>query len=414
MEFAQSCVGVLGLLGLAWAIGENRRSVDLKGVAVGLAVQLVLTAILLKAPWAKAFFQGTGDAVEALQRATQVGTSFVFGYLGGGPLPFEETRPGSAFVFAFRALPLIMVISALTALLTYWGVLPWIVRGFSYLLERSLKIGGAVGLSTSANIVVGMVEAPLFIRPYVSRLSRSELFIVMVGGMAGTAGTVLALYASILAPLVPGAAGHLIAASVLTAPTAIIIARIMVPATGPETSGSFVPHPDAASAIDAVTKGTSDGIALLINVIAMLVVLVALVALLNECLSLLPDLFGAPVTLQRLCAPLFMPIAWMIGVPWSEVGIAGSLLGTKTVLNELLAYLEMMQTPREALSDRSRLLMAYALCGFANFGGLGIMLGGLVAMAPERRAEIVGLGGRSLLAGMLATCLAAAIVGFFT
>lgn len=413
MEFAQSCVGVLGLLGLAWAIGENRRSVDLKGVAVGLLVQLVLTAILLKAPWAKAFFQGAGDAVEALQRATQVGTSFVFGYLGGGPLPFEETRPGSAFVFAFRALPLIMVISALTALLTYWGVLPWIVRGFSALLERSMKIGGAVGLSSSANIFVGMVEAPLFIRPYISRLSRSELFIVMVGGMAGTAGTVLALYASILAPLVPGAAGHLIAASVLTAPTAIIISRIMVPAMGPETSGQFVPHPDADSAIDAITKGTSDGIALLINVIGMLVVLVALVALLNECLSLLPNIAGGPVTLQRICSPLFMPVAWMIGVPWSEAGAAGALLGTKTVLNELLAYLEMMQAPREALSDRSRLLMAYALCGFANFGGLGIMLGGLVAMAPERRAEIVGLGGRSLLAGMLATCLAAAMVGLF-
>lgn len=413
MEFAQSCVGVLGLLGLAWSIGENRRSVDLKGIAVGLLFQLVLTAILLKAPWAKAFFQGAGDAVEALQRATQVGTSFVFGYLGGGPLPFEETRPGSAFVFAFRALPLIMVISALTALLTYWGVLPWIVRGFSKLLERSMKVGGAVGLSTSANIFVGMVEAPLFIRPYISRLSRSELFIVMVGGMAGTAGTVLALYASILAPLVPGAAGHLIAASVLTAPTAIIISRIMVPAMGSETSGSFVPHPDADSAIDAITKGTSDGIALLINVIGMLVVLVALVALLNECLSLLPNIAGGPITLQRIASPLFTPVAWMIGVPWSEAGTAGALLGTKTVLNELLAYLEMMQAPREALSDRSRLLMAYALCGFANFGGLGIMLGGLVAMAPERRAEIVGLGGRSLLAGMLATCLAAAVVGLF-
>lgn len=413
MEFAQSCVGVLGLLGLAWSIGENRRSVDLKGIAIGLVVQVVLTAVLLKAPWAKAFFQGAGDAVEALQRATQVGTSFVFGYLGGGPLPFEETRPGSAFVFAFRALPLIMVISALTALLTYWGVLPWIVRGFSKLLERSMKIGGAVGLSTSANIFVGMVEAPLFIRPYISRLSRSELFTVMVGGMAGTAGTVLALYASILAPLVPGAAGHLIAASVLTAPTAIIISRIMVPAMGSETSGSFVPHPDADSAIDAITKGTSDGIALLINVIGMLVVLVALVALLNECLSLLPNIAGGPITLQRIVSPLFTPVAWMIGVPWSEAGTAGALLGTKTVLNELLAYLEMMEAPREALSDRSRLLMAYALCGFANFGGLGIMLGGLVAMAPERRAEIVGLGGRSLLAGMLATCLAAAVVGLF-
>ncbi|MFY7961504.1 MAG: Na+ dependent nucleoside transporter N-terminal domain-containing protein, partial [Elsteraceae bacterium] len=259
MEFAQSCVGVLGLLALAWAIGENRRSVDLRGIAIGLAIQVALTAILLKAPWAKAFFQGAGDAVEALQRATQVGTSFVFGYLGGGPLPFEETRPGSAFVFAFRALPLIMVISALTALLTYWRVLPWIVRAFSSLLERSMKIGGAVGLSTSANIFVGMVEAPLFIRPYISKLSRSELFMVMVGGMAGTAGTVLALYASILSPLVPGAAGHLIAASVLTAPTAIIISRIMIPATGPETSGRFVPHPDADSAIDAITKGTSDG-----------------------------------------------------------------------------------------------------------------------------------------------------------
>lgn len=413
MEIAQACFGMMGLLALAWILGENRRQVDLRGVAVGIALQIALTALLLKAPWAKLFFQGAGDAVEALQRATQVGTSFVFGYLGGGALPFEETRPGSAFIFAFRALPLILVISALTALLTYWGVLPKLVRGFSWLLERTMKVGGAVGLSTAANIFVGMVEAPLFIRPYISKLSRSELFIVMVGGMAGTAGTVLALYAAILSPMVSGAAGHLIAASVLTAPTAIIISRIMVPASGPETSGDFVPHPDADSAIDAITKGTADGIALLINVIGMLVVLVALVALFNECLSLLPDVYGAPITLQRVCGPLFTPIAWMVGVPWSEAAVAGSLLGTKTVLNELLAYIQMTETPREALSDRSRLLMAYALCGFANFGGLGIMLGGLVSMAPERRAEIVGLGGRSLLAGMLATCLAAATVGLF-
>ncbi len=413
MELAQSCIGAIGLLSLAWLFGENRRQVDLRAAFIGIALQLALTALLLKAPWAKLFFQGAGDAVEALQRATQVGTSFVFGYLGGGPLPFEEISPGSSFVFAFRALPLILVISALTSLLTYWRVLPWIVQAFSWLLERSLKIGGAVGLSTSANIFVGMVEAPLFIRPYISKLSRSELFIVMVGGMAGTAGTVLALYASILSPLVPGAAGHLIAASVLTAPTAIIISRIMVPATGNETSGQFIPHPDAASAIDAITKGTAEGISLLINVVAMLVVLVALVALLNESLSLLPHLFGAPLTLQRITGPLFTPVAWMIGVPWSEASHAGSLLATKTVLNEMLAYIDMMKAPKETLSDRSRLLMAYALCGFANFGGLGIMLGGLVAMAPERRAEIVGLGGRSLIAGMLATCLAASIVGVF-
>jgi CNT family concentrative nucleoside transporter len=297
--------------------------------------------------------------------------------------------------------------------LTYWRVLPWLVRGFSTLLERSFKIGGAVGLSTSANIFVGMVEAPLFIRPYISKLSRSELFIVMVGGMAGTAGTVLALYASFLSPMIPGAAGHLIAASVLTAPAAIIISRIMIPAMGPETSGSFTPHPEADSAIDAITKGTADGIALLINVVGMLLVLVALVALVNECLSLLPHIGGAPLTLQRASGALFMPVAWMIGVPWSETANAGALLGTKTVLNELLAYLDMMQMSKEALSDRSRLLMTYALCGFANFGGLGIMLGGLVAMAPERRAEIVGMGGRSLFAGMLATCLTAAIVGLF-
>jgi len=413
MDLAHSCLGVVGLLGLAWIFSEDRRRVDVRAIGIGLALQLALTALLLKAPWAQLFFQGAGAAVDALQRATRVGSSFVFGYLGGGPTPFEEIRPGAGFILAFQALPLILVISALTALLTYWGVLPRIVRGFSWVLERGLKIGGAVGLSTSANIFVGMVEAPLFIRPYIVKLSRSELFIVMVGGLAGTAGTVLALYASILSPLVPGAAGHLIAASVLTAPTAIIIARIMVPAVGQETSGQFIPHPDAASAIDAVTKGAADGIALLINVVGVLVVLVALVALLNEGLSILPDVFGAPLTLQRLVAPLFAPVAWMIGVPWAEAATAGALLGTKTVLNELLAYLEMMRLPAESLSDRSRLLMAYALCGFANFGGLGIMLGGLVAMAPERRAEIVGLGGKSLLAGMLATCLAAAMVGLF-
>jgi len=303
--------------------------------------------------------------------------------------------------------------SVLTTLLYYWGILPPVVRGFARVLERTLGVGGAVGLSAAANVFVGMVEAPLMIRPYIAQLSRSELFLVMSGGMATIAGTMLVLYATILGSVVPDAAGHFITASVMGAPAAILMAGIMVPEKeGRRTGGSLgTDEPVAASAMDAVVKGTTSGLALLLNVVAMLIVLVALVHLANLILGLLPQVGGEAITLERMLGYAMAPVCWLMGVPWAEAVTAGSLMGVKTILNEFLAYLRMAALPAEALSPRSERIMLYALCGFANFGSLGILIGGLATMAPSRRDEVVSLGLKSIVAGTLATCLLGAVVG---
>ncbi len=402
----QSLFGLFALSALAWLLSEQRSAVSWRVVVVGLAMQIVLALLLLKLPLFKEVFLVLNRALLSLQTATEAGASFVFGYLGGGDLPFDEKSPGSSFILAFKALPLVLVISALSALLFYWRILPLVVRGFSWVLEKTLGVGGALGLGAAANIFVGMVEAPLFIRPYITQLSRSELFAVMTVGMATIAGTVMVLYASILSQVMPDAMGHMLTASLISAPAAIMVARVLVPETGTGTGGRLEPPQQASSTMDAITHGTLDGLKLLLNIIAMLLVLVALVSLVNQILGL----FGA-VTLQQILGWIMAPVVWLLGVPWSEAVTAGALMGTKTILNEFIAYLEMSQLPEDALSDRSRLIMTYALCGFANFGSLGIMLGGLSTMAPERRKEIVALGPKSILAGTLATCLTGAVVG---
>lgn len=409
----QSAVGVLALVGLAWAMSERRSAVSLKRVAAGLCFTVLLALVCLRVPPVRAAFAAANMPVEAIAAATRAGTAFVFGYLGGGRLPFDPKTPGSEFILAFQALPVVLVMSVLTTLLFYWRILPPIVRGFSWALERTLGVGGAVGLSSAANVFVGMVEAPLFIRPYLASLTRGELFIVMTGGMASIAGTVLVLYATILAPALPDAAGHIIIASVLSAPAAILMAQVMVPEDdGARTAGALVrAEPVAQSSMDAIVKGTAVGLQLLLNIVAMLIVLVALVHLVNAALSLLPAAGGEPITLQRMLGYLMAPVCWLMGLPWQEALTGGELMGLKTILNEFVAYLRLAELPADALSERSRLILVYAMCGFANFGSLGIMIAGLTVMAPERRDEIVGLGLKSIVSGTLATCLTGAIVG---
>jgi len=391
--------GMIGLMALAWIAGEARRAVPWRSVLAGLALQLVLALICLKLTLVKDAFLRLNDALLVLEHATEAGTSLVFGYLGGGEAPFAVTDRNATFILAFRALPIVLVISALSALLFYWRVLPLVVRALSWLLRKSMGIGGVVGLSTAANVFVGMVEAPLLVRPYLARVSRGELFAIMTGGMASIAGTVLFLYASILGPILPDAVAHLLIASILSAPAALAVAFVMVPPEGAATGGEVELRSEATGSMDAVTRGTLDGAQLLLNIVAMLVVFVALVALVNAMI--------APYSLQGLLGVLLAPLAWLAGVPWAEAQAAGALLGTKTVLNELVAYIDLA---RGGLSERTRVLMTYALCGFANFGSLGIMIGGMGTMCPERRAEIVSLGMKSIVAGTLATCLTAASV----
>jgi CNT family concentrative nucleoside transporter len=407
----QSIAGLVVFACIAWLISENRTKVSIKIVVAGIAIQLAVGFILLKLPVFRDFFISLNRLVLSLEESTAAGTSMVFGYLGGGDLPFAEKFPGASFILAFRALPLILVISALSALLFYWKILPIVVQAFSWSLQKTMGLGGAEGLGVSANIFVGMVESPLFIRPYLKDMTRSELFTLMTTGMATIAGTVMVLYASILSNVIPDIMGHILTASIISVPAAITISKIMIPETGQLTSGEMTAPETALSAMDAITKGTIQGVKLLINIIAMLIVLVALVHLVNLILGLLPEIGGQPVTLQRLLGILMAPVAWLMGVPWEEAPVAGSLMGTKTILNELLAYLDMSRLAKGALSHKSMVIMTYAMCGFANPGSLGIMIGGMGTMAPERRDEIVALGFRSIVAGTLATCMTGAVVG---
>jgi CNT family concentrative nucleoside transporter len=351
-------------------------------------------------------------AVDALQTATDTGTSFVFGYLGGGALPFAETHPGASFILAFKVLPLVLVISALSGLLVHWGVLQRIMGAFAWLLRGTLGVGGALSLGAAVHVFVGMVEAPLLIRPWLGRMSRGEIFALMSCGMAGIAGTVMVIYAAILGPVIPDALGAILSAAIISTPAALAVAAIMIPfdAAPDDESKLVLPHAPSG-ALDAIVRGTADGVAPLVGIATVLIVAVTLVALINMALGQLPDVLGSAITLERIASLPFRPVTWLIGVPWEETGAAATLMGTKTILNEFVAYLHLAALPPEALSVKSRLIMTYALCGFANLGSVGILVGGMGAMVPERRSEITALGMRSLLSGTIATCLSGAWAG---
>jgi CNT family concentrative nucleoside transporter len=416
LPILQSLFGILIMPLAVWATGEGRSLAPrqvMTTITAGITLQAAIAILFLKVPLASVLIDAATGVIGALQRATNAGTSLVFGYLGGAPAPFEVTRPAHGFILAFQALPLILLMSALSRLLYYWGILQRLVAALARLLQRTFRIGGPLGLAAAANVLVGMVESPLLIRPYLRDMSRGALFATMAVGMATIAGTVMVVYASLLEPHVPGAAGHLLAASLMNVPAALMLSRLALPegfAAGP--ASAHIALDDAPrSAMDAVVQGTADGVRLLAAVAAMLIVMVALVALANEGLGSLSGLTGVRLTLQQILGWLCAPLALLLGIPWSEAGTAGALIGQKIVLNEFLAYLDLAKLDAAALSPRSRLIITYALCGFANLGSLGIMVGGLIAMAPERRADIVALGGRSLLVGALASLLSAAVVG---
>lgn len=406
--------GLAGLMLIAWFLSENRWRVPLRVVFAGVALQMGLALLFTKFPPATKIFLLLNDGVTALQKATDTGTALVFGYLGSGPAPFVATHPEASFVLAFRAFPLVLVISAIASLLLYWGILQRIVSALAFALRQTLGIGGALALGGAVHIFVGMVEAPLLVRPYLKTMSRGELFALMSCGMAGIAGTMMVIYAALLGTVIPDALGQILIASVISTPAALAVAALMVP---------FVPDPDEAgelsisdppqSAMEAIVRGTTDGIGIVATIIAMLIVLVALVSLVNLALALLPHT-GDPLTLQQIFAYAFWPLLWLVGIPVGELWTASLLMGTKTVLNEFVAYLNLSKLPSEALSPRSRLMMTYALCGFANFGSLGILVGGMAAMAPERKDDIISLGARSILSGTLATMMSATIVGMIS
>jgi concentrative nucleoside transporter, CNT family len=407
-----AALGELALLLLAWLLSEDRWRVPWRTVIAGVALQVALAVLLLDFPPAVAVVMLANRAAHALERATEAGTGFVFGYLGGGPLPFTETTQGASFILAFKALPLVLVISALASLLFYWGVLQRVTGAFAWLLRRWMGIGGALALGAAVHVFVGMVEAPLLVRPYLARMQRGELFALMTCGMAGVAGTVMVIYAEFLAKLIPDALGQILIASVISTPAGLAVAALMVPFTPVEAAEErLVLNDPSVSSIDALVKGTADGIPVLVGIVATLVVTIAMVALVNTALGLLPHWGNEVLTLQRMFAWLFTPVMWMIGVPWQEAGAAAVLMGTKTVLNEFVAYLTFARLPIDAFTPHTRLILTYALCGFANFGSAGIMIGGIGMMIPNRRAEVAQLGMRSIISGTLATCMSGAVAG---
>jgi CNT family concentrative nucleoside transporter len=411
-EVRHAAIGLGSLLLLAYLCSEDRRRIRWRTVVSGVGLQIAFALLLIGVPRTDRAMFWLNDAANALQTATLAGTQFVFGYLGGGAPAFAETHPGASFILAFQALPLVLTISALASLLFHWGILQRVTAAFAWLLRRSMGISGSLALGAAVHVFVGMVEAPLLVRPYLARMQRGELFALMTCGMAGVAGTVMVIYASFLAPVVPNALGNILIASIISTPAGLAVAALMVPFDGADRQdGRLVIEDPPHSSLDAVVKGTMDGLPIFAAIIAMLLVTVALVTLANMALGLLPDWDGAAITLQRLFALPFRPVLWLIGVPWAETGTASMLMATKTVLNEFVAYLNFSQLPPETFSPRSRMVLTYALCGFANFGSLGIMIGGMGAMVPARRAEIVELGLRTILSGTLATCMSGAVAG---
>jgi CNT family concentrative nucleoside transporter len=405
----QAILGIAVLVGLAWLLSEGRTAVQWRTVGVGLLLQLLLGFVLLRIPAVSETLLLLNHVVHAIEQATTTGAGFIFGYLSGGSAPFEVTVEGAVYLFAFRVLPQIIVFSVLVALFWYWRILPVVIRGFGAVLRRAMNLGGAIGTAAASSVFLGMVETPLVVRAYLAGFSRSELFTLMTCGMSTVAGSIMVLYASVLGSVVPGALGHILIASVINVIGAIFISRIMIPPQA-VSDADLAPEGLAYSSnMDAITRGTSDGLRLAVNVGAMVLVLVSLVALVNLMLSALV-LFDAPLTLERMMGWVFSPVAWLIGIPWSEAQVAGALLGTKLILNELVAYLQLAALPADTLGATSELVMTYALCGFANFGSLGIMLGGLNTLVPERREELLSVAPKTLISGTIVTCNTGAIV----
>jgi len=408
----QSLLGLAVIVGVCWAISEDRRRFPWRLTVGAIAVQAALVLALFAIPGSQGVLAAVTGAVDGLAVATNQGTRFVFGYLAGGDQPYAVNNQGALFTFAFQVLPLILVISALSALLWHWKVLKWLTYGFGLLFQRTMGLGGASALAVAANIFLGMIESPIVIRAYLDKLTRSEIFLMMVVGLATVAGSTMVAYAAILGPVMSNAAGHVLVASIVSAPAGILLARIIIPET-PGQGGAHADYRSALqydSAIDAIVKGTADGLMVVLNISAVLIVFVALVALVNIMIGGF-WLFGEPVTVERLLGWAFMPVAWLTGVEWSEAGKAGWLLGVKLTLTEFVAFIELGKVPAGEMSERTRMIMTYALCGFANIGSVGITVTGLSVLMPERREEVLGMVWKALFGGFLATLMTAAVVG---
>lgn len=410
-ESVRALAGMALFIAICWLISEARRRFPWRAVAVGLSVQVALALLLTQVPAVTSFFAGIAHVVDAVQSATQAGTMFMFGYLGGGEPPFRVEPGASTFIFALQALPAILLVGALAALLWHWRILIWVVRGSAWLFGRLFGVSGPVGVATSACIFLGMVEAPMLVRPYLARLTRAELFIIMVDGLSVIGGSMMILLGTLLEAKVPNAFSHLLIGSLIATPMAITLARVIIPAP---TDGP-PPEPMALdthyrSSLEALTTGTLQAVRMAVNITALLIVFVSLIALVNKGLAMLSP-GEVPLTLSMILGKLLAPVAWLMGVPLADVEPAAALLGTKLITNEVVAYTDMMALPPGELQPKTMLMMTYALCSFGNIGSVAILIGSLSSMAPEKVGEVVQLGFKALLAAFLTTCMTGALMG---
>ncbi len=408
----QIFIGFIGLVALAIPFSDNFKTINYRYVLYGILAQIILAVILLKLPFVVSFFEILGNGVVILQQATQEGANFVFGYP-----PTDSSTPYRSLLetFAFGVLPYIIVMACISAILWYWGVLPFIVNLISRACQKLFNIGGPVGLGAAANIFVGQVEAPLLIRPYVSKLSNKELLILMTAGMATVAGSVMVALIAILESsfINQNLIQHFITASVLSVPAAIMYANIMIPSnTITDFDENKVPKV-YNSTMDAVTRGSSDGASIAFSVGTILIAVIALVFIANSILGFISSQFGFDLSIEIILGYLFAPIAWLMGIPWDEAIIAGELLGIKTTLNEFVAYPGLAALGDGELSERSKLITFYSLCGFANLSSVGILISGITAMAPERKDDLIKVSLKALVGATLASCMTGLIVGIF-
>lgn len=394
---------------IAFLLSSGKKEVDGRFCLMSLILLIAMGYLIHKTPYVKEAFLSLSHGIQQIKVATLEGTKFIFGYLGGGPCPFETTDPGACFIFAFQALPMIIVISALSMLLFHWGVIQAMVKGFSWALRKTLNIGGALGVCSASKAFLGQTDALLLIRPYVQRLTQSELFTVMTLGMATTSATAMPIYADLLVGHIDQPLGHILAASFMGIPSALLIARIMMPEKQRATEGDLAAPYEFNGSIDALSRGTQDGLHLFLSLAAILIVALAVVKLFNMIMGVFPPVMGAPLTLERISGWIMAPITWVMGVPWDEAMKAGGLLGTKTIMNEIVAFIQLGKT--QGLSPSSTLIMVYGLCGFANLSSIGIQIASIGTLVPQRRKDVIQLAPRALMAGTLASCLSASVIG---
>jgi CNT family concentrative nucleoside transporter len=418
---ARAFLGILLIYGICWGLSESKRKLPWRIILGATAIQVMFALALYGIPILRLGLENAGVVVDQLQAASRAGTDFVFGWVGNNQVANEtlvtQVDPATGTpkflppLFFFQILPLIIVVAALSAILWHWHVLRWVTKGFAFVFSKTMGLGGATSLAVSANVFMGMTEAPVLIKPYIPRMTRSEIFIVMTAGFATIAGSVLVIYVTFLAPVMANPLPQLLVASLMAAPAAVAVALTIVPETINIRERASEPDFEYHSSMDAFATGASDGMKIVLNIATMLIAALALLYIVNAILGAIPPVLGEPLSLQRILGWVFAPLMYMIGVPMEEAAKAGSILGVKTVLTEFVAFIDLSAIPVDEMSDRTRRIVANAVCGFANFGSVGILIGGLSIIAPEKREVFLSLAWKTLIAGTFATCLSGAIVG---